>query len=192
MKLPKKDIQMNTRRRFLKTLAISTVTVMSPNLVSSANFFSRAGDIRKIKFQNSNTGERVNTVYWIQGEYVQEALDQINYFMRDWRQNKVIKIDTANLDIIAATQTLLDTDEPFELLSGYRTVKTNKMLAKVTAGVARNSYHIKGMAADLRMRGRTVNQIGRASESCSSGGVGRYVNSNFVHIDCGPRRIWRQ
>ncbi len=183
---------MESRRNFLKLVSTSTVALMMPSVARAAGFFSKSGDIRKIKFQNSNTGERVNTIYWIEGQYVQEALDQINYFMRDWRQNKVIKIDTANLDIISATQTLLDTEEPFELLSGYRTIKTNKMLAKVTAGVARNSYHIKGMAADLRMRSRTVNQIGRAAESCNRGGIGRYVNSSFVHIDCGPKRRWRQ
>ncbi|MDG2474091.1 MAG: DUF882 domain-containing protein [Paracoccaceae bacterium] len=183
---------MQNRRTFLKILCSSAAVLSAPSIASSAGLFSRAGDIRKIKFQNSNTGERVNTIYWIEGQYVQEALDQINYFMRDWRQNKVIKIDTANLNIIAATQTLLDTEEPFELLSGYRTIKTNKMLAKITAGVARNSYHIKGMAADLRMRSRTVSQIGKAAESCNSGGVGRYVNSSFVHIDCGPKRRWRQ
>ena len=173
-------------------LSASATVLATPSISLSSSFFTRSGDIRKIKFQNSNTGERVNTIYWIEGQYVQEALDQINYFMRDWRQNKVIKIDTANLDIISATQSLLDTEEPFELLSGYRTIKTNKMLARVTAGVARNSYHIKGMAADLRMRSRSVNQIGRAAESCNRGGIGRYVNSSFVHIDCGPKRRWRQ
>ena len=183
---------MRNRRTFLKIFSTASAMLMAPNIGLSANFFSKAGDIRKIKLQNSNTGERVNTIYWIEGQYVQEALDQVNYFMRDWRQNKVIRIDTANLDIISATQTLLDTEEPFELLSGYRTVKTNKMLAKVTAGVARNSYHIKGMAADLRMRTRSVSQIGKAAESCNSGGVGRYANSSFVHIDCGPMRRWRQ
>ena len=183
---------MQNRRKFLKMLSGSATVLVTPSIGLSAGFFSKAGDIRKIKFQNSNTGDRVNTIYWIEGQYVQEALDEINYFMRDWRQNKVIKIDTANLDIISATQTLLDTDEPFELLSGYRTIKTNKMLARVTAGVARNSYHIKGMAADLRMRSRSVNQIGKAAESCNRGGIGRYVNSSFVHIDCGPKRRWRQ
>ena len=65
LRLPKKGIKMNERRRFLQTLAISTVALMSPSLLSSKDFFNRAGDIRKIKFQNSNTGERVNTVYWI-------------------------------------------------------------------------------------------------------------------------------
>ena len=116
---------MQNRRTFLKVLCSSTTLLCAPSIASSEGFFSRAGDIRKIKFQNSNTGERVNTIYWIEGQYVQEALDQINYFMRDWRQNKVIKIDTDNLNIISATQTLLDTEEPFELLSGYRTIKTN-------------------------------------------------------------------
>jgi uncharacterized protein YcbK (DUF882 family) len=183
---------MQNRRTFLNIFSVSSAALMLPNIALSTSFFSKAGDIRKIKLQNSNTGERVNTIYWIEGQYVQEALEQVNHFMRDWRQNKAIKIDTANLDIISATQTLLDTEEPFELLSGYRTIKTNKMLAKVTAGVARNSYHIKGMAADLRMRTRTVNQIGKAAESCNSGGVGRYVTSSFVHIDCGPMRRWRK
>ncbi len=183
---------MPTRRQLLKIGVATTSLLCTPYVAYSESFFRRAGDIRKIKFQNSNTGERVNTIYWIEGQYVVEALEEINYFMRDWRQNKVIRIDTANLDIIAATQTLLDTTEAFELLSGYRTRKTNKMLARVTAGVARNSYHVKGMAADLRMRSRSVNQIGRAAESCKSGGVGRYVNSSFVHIDCGPLRRWRQ
>ena len=118
---------MQNRRTFLKIFSTASAMLMAPSIGLSANFLSKAGDIRKIKLQNSNTGERVNTIYWIEGQYVQESLDQVNYFMRDWRQNKVIKIDTANLDIISATQTLLDTEEPFELLSGYRTVKTNKI-----------------------------------------------------------------
>ena len=185
-----KDIK--GRRSFIKALMATPAVLFTPNTASSFNLFNTAGDIRKIHLQNSNTGERVNSIYWIEGEYVAEALHEINYFMRDWRQNKIIKIDTANLDIISATQALLDTEEPFELLSGYRTAKTNKMLSRVTAGVARNSFHIKGMAADLRMRTRTVNQIGKAAESCKSGGVGRYVSSSFVHIDCGPYRRWRK
>ena len=73
-------------------LSGSATVLLTPSIGLSAGFFSKAGDIRKIKFQNSNTGERVNTIYWIEGQYVQEALDEINYFMRDWRQNKVIKI----------------------------------------------------------------------------------------------------
>ena len=49
--------------------------------------------------------------------------------MRDWRQNKVITYDVANIDIISATQALLDTSETMQLLSGYRTARTNRMLS---------------------------------------------------------------
>ena len=181
-----------SRRNFLKKLIGTSAFCCLPKDVYAFNIFKNTGDIRKIRLMNSNTGENINTIYWIEGNYVQEALDQISYFMRDWRQNKTINYDTNNLDIISATQALLDTDEPFELLSVYRTKKTNKMLSRHTVGVARNSYHTKGMAADLRMKSRSVKQIAKAAESFRSGGVGRYYNSHFVHIDSGRRRVWSQ
>ena len=154
---------MTSRRTILKGIIGSAGLTLLPANVYAFNIFRNTGDIRRIRLENSNTGERVNTIYWIEGNYVEEALNQINYFMRDWRQNKIINYDTKNLDIISATQALLDTDEPFELLSGYRTKKTNKMLSRHTVGVARNSYHTKGMAADLRMKRRSVKQIARAA-----------------------------
>ena len=183
---------MTSRRTILKGIIGSAGLTLLPANVYAFNIFRNTGDIRRIRLENSNTGERVNTIYWIEGNYVEEALNQINYFMRDWRQNKIINYDTKNLDIISATQALLDTDEPFELLSGYRTKKTNKMLSRHTVGVARNSYHTKGMAADLRMKRRSVKQIARAAESFKVGGVGTYYRSHFVHIDSGRRRVWSQ
>ena len=128
----------------------------------------------------------------IRDRYISEALKEVSYFMRDWRQNKVITYDVANIDIIAATQALLDTSETMQLLSGYRTARTNRMLSYSNSGVARNSYHIKGMAADLRLGNRSVSQIASAAKACKSGGVGSYPRSGFVHIDCGPVRAWKK
>ena len=145
-----------------------------------------------MRLKNHKTAESINLVYWIEGSYVSEAVKEISYFMRDWRQNKIITYDVANVDIIAATQALLDTSETMQLLSGYRTARTNKMLSYSNSGVARNSYHIKGMAADLRLDGRSVRQISKAAEACKSGGVGSYSGSGFVHIDCGPVRSWKR
>ena len=111
--------------------------------------------------------------------------------MRDWRQNVTHNMDRRNVDMMAAVQNLLDTEEPFLVLSGYRTSRTNKLLRSRSRNVARQSYHVKGMAADLRMGSRSVSQIARAGLSCKAGGVGRYHGSNFVHFDCGPVRSWR-
>ena len=179
-------------RRSLLTSFVSTASFVgaAPVLARAPGFLRGAGDIRKIRFRNFNTGEFINSVYWIEGSYVSDALKEIDYFMRDWRQNKVRSYDPANIDILSATQGLLDSSEPFYLLSGYRTSKTNKMLSRMTDGVAQNSYHVKAMAADIRMRTRSTDKISRAAKSFKTGGVGRYARSGFVHIDSGPFRTW--
>jgi len=182
---------MVTRRSLITTIAsAASVVVAAPVLAKAPGFLRGAGDIRKIRFRNFNTGEFINSVYWIEGSYVDGALREIDYFMRDWRQNKERPYDPANIDILSATQGLLDSSEPFYLLSGYRTRKTNKMLSRMTDGVAQNSYHVKAMAADIRMRTRSTDKISKAAKSFKTGGVGRYARSGFVHIDSGPFRTW--
>jgi uncharacterized protein YcbK (DUF882 family) len=56
--------------------------------------------------------------------------------------------------------------------------------------VAKYSYHIKGMAVDLRSERRDLSQIRDAALSLRCGGVGYYPRSDFVHVDCGPIRRW--
>lgn len=149
-----------------------------------------AGDIRKIKMYSGRTGEAIDMVYWIEGDYIPEALTEISKFMRDWRNDHMMNIDARTIDIAAASHNLLDTDAPYILLSGYRSPETNAMLRSKSSGVARNSLHMKGQANDLRLEGRSVSQIAKAAQSCAAGGVGRYSKSNFVHVDCGAVRSW--
>ena len=139
---------------------------------------------------NGRTGESLNMVYWIDGDYIGPALQEISHFMRDWRTNDTREIDTRTVDIMAAAHSLLETSEPYTLLSGYRSPSTNAMLRSRSRGVARNSRHMAGQAADLRISSRSVSQIARAASACNAGGVGRYSGSNFVHMDCGPVRTW--
>ena len=183
---------MVSRRKFCTIFGAACFSVAAPVYSKTPGLLKNAGDIRLLRLKNHKTAETINLVYWIEGSYVSEAVKEISYFMRDWRQNKIITYDVANVDIIAATQALLDTSETMQLLSGYRTARTNKMLSYSNNGVARNSYHIKGMAADLRLDGRSVRQISKAAEACKSGGVGSYSSSGFVHIDCGPVRSWKR
>lgn len=136
------------------------------------------------------TGEKIDTIYWIEGEYIKDAVKEINLFMRDWRTNDVHKIDLRTIDVMAAAHNLMETREPYLLLSGYRSPKTNAMLRSRSRGVAKNSRHMVGQAADLRLSSRSVNQMYRAAVACRGGGVGRYSGSNFVHMDCGPVRSW--
>lgn len=178
-----------TRRALLGAFAAATVCA-APTYSDAAGFLRGAGDVRRLKLHNGRTGESLDTIYWIEGSYIREALAEVNHVMRDWRQNEAITIDRRAVDIMAAAHNLLDATEPYMLLSGYRSPKTNAMLRSRSRGVARNSLHMKGQAADLRLSSRSVSQVFRAAKACSAGGVGKYTGSNFVHMDCGQVRSW--
>ena len=178
-----------TRRGLLRAFAATAITA-APTYAKAAGFLRGAGDVRRLAMYSGRTGEMLNTIYWVEGEYITEALKEINYFMRDWREDAVRTMDTRTVDILAASHALLDVHEPYLLLSGYRTPATNALLRSRSRGVAKNSLHIKGQANDVRLKSRSVNQIYRAALACNAGGVGKYSRSNFVHMDCGQVRTW--
>ncbi len=178
-----------TRRGLLGAFAATAITA-APTFSQAAGFLRGGGDVRRLSMFSGRTGERIDTIYWIDGEYIGEALREINTFMRDWRTSQAINMDTRAIDIMAASARLMDTDQPYQLLSGYRSPQTNALLRSRSRGVARNSLHMKGQAADLRLAGRSVSQMARAAASCRAGGVGKYSGSNFVHMDCGVVRTW--
>ncbi len=168
----------------------ATAVTAAPTFSNAAGFLRGAGDIRQIRMYSSRTGEKVNTIYWVEGKYINEAMKEIAYFMRDWRNDALHSIDMRTIDIMAAAWNLLDTNEPYTLFSGYRSPATNALLRSRSSGVAKNSLHMQGQAADLHMLSRSVSQMARAAEACNAGGVGRYTGSKFVHMDCGVARSW--
>lgn len=178
-----------SRRGLLRTFAATAITA-APTFSNAASFLRGAGDIRRVKMFSGRTGEKIDIVYWIEGDYISEAMTEISKFMRDFRTGQVMKIDNRTVDIIAATHALLDVTEPYNLLSGYRTPQTNAMLRESSSKVAVNSLHMRGQAADLRLSSRSVRQVVAAATSCSAGGVGKYTRSNFTHMDCGDVRTW--
>jgi uncharacterized protein YcbK (DUF882 family) len=178
-----------TRRGVLRAFAATAITA-APTFSQAAGFLRGSGDIRRIKMYSGRTGERLDTIYWIEGHYIPEALNEINHFMRDWRTGSVKDIDQRTLDIMAAAHNMMDVSEPYLLLSGYRSPKTNAQLRARSRGVARNSLHMEGQAADLRLASRSVRQMAKAAIACNGGGVGTYSRSNFVHMDCGDVRSW--
>lgn len=178
-----------SRRGILGVFAATTVAA-APVMGNAFGLLRGAGDMRRIRMYSGRTGESLDTVYWVDGKYIREALNEINIFMRDWRTGEAIGIDPRTVDVAAASHRLLQTNEPYMMLSGYRSPRTNAMLRRSSGGVARNSLHMVGKAADLRLKSRSVGQMYNAAMSCRAGGVGKYSRSNFVHMDCGPIRTW--
>lgn len=177
-----------SRRAFLGGVAAAIAA--APAFAKAPGLLRGAGDFRAIKFVNSRTEEYLDTLYWVDGAYIPEALAAIDHILRDWRQDLVKPIAPATVDILSAVHNLLDGDEPFEVVSGYRSPATNRMLRRRSRGVARKSYHTKGMAVDVALKSRSVRQMAAAGRRLAAGGVGQYTRSSFVHYDSGPVRDW--
>jgi uncharacterized protein YcbK (DUF882 family) len=176
-----------SRRTVLGIFAAIGTVAAAPSYSGVPAFLRRSGDIRRVRMYSQRTGESIDAIYYVDGKYIPEVLAEVTHFMRDWRRNEAMQYDPRNIDILAATLKLMDTEEPYLMISGYRTPQTNRMLR----GAARDSYHMRAMAADVRLRSRDIRQISGAAAACKGGGIGVYGRSNFVHMDCGPIRTWR-
>lgn len=146
---------------------------------------------RSISLYNVHTSEWLRTVYWADGHYIREAVRDINWILRDHHTDEMRPMDAGVLDVLGMVRERLDTGDPFLVVSGYRSPTTNTSMYLHGEGVAKHSYHIKGMAVDLRVESRSLAQLRDAAMSLECGGVGYYPRSDFVHVDCGPIRHWR-
>lgn len=145
---------------------------------------------RILSFEHMHTGEKVKVVYWKHGRYIRRSLKQINFIMRDHRINQVKAIDPKLLDILWNLSRKLETREPFQIVSGYRSRQTNNMLRAHSDSVAKRSLHIQGKAIDIRIEHRDTARIRKAAIALRAGGVGYYPDAGFVHIDSGDIRTW--
>ncbi|MDF7761153.1 YcbK family protein [Kosakonia cowanii] len=145
---------------------------------------------RILRLNNLNTGESIKAEFFDGKGYIQDELAKLNHFFRDYRANKITRMDPQLFDHLFRLQGLLGTNKPVQLISGYRSVDTNNELRAHSRGVAKKSYHTKGQAMDFHIEGISLSNIRKAALSLRAGGVGYYPKSNFVHIDTGPVRHW--
>ena len=144
----------------------------------------------RLSFYHIHTAEKLDVAYREHGELVPDALVAINHYLRDFRTEQAHAIDVALLDKLHTLFTTFDSRGNFEVISGYRSPRTNAVLRRVTTGVAEHSLHIEGRAIDVRLTSAKTTALRDAALALKSGGVGYYAESNFVHLDTGNTRSW--
>ncbi len=145
---------------------------------------------RSLSLVSFNTQETITVTYWSNGAYHRDALDKLNHFLRDSRDNLKTEMDPLLFDVLWHTMQIVGYGGSIEVLSAFRSPATNAWLASVSRGVARDSQHMNGNAMDIRFPGVPVFKIRQAARSLNMGGVGFYPRSGFVHLDTGPVRYW--
>jgi uncharacterized protein YcbK (DUF882 family) len=145
---------------------------------------------RSLSFYHTHTNECLDITYARAGIYDPLALSRVNEYLRDFRTGEKHRIDPGVLDILWRVQQEMGCSGTFEVISGYRSPKTNQALRGKSKAVARHSLHMKGRAIDIRLTGQNTRHIRDCAIGLKSGGVGYYAKSNFVHLDTGRVRTW--
>jgi uncharacterized protein YcbK (DUF882 family) len=149
-----------------------------------------ATDPRALAFRNLHTSETVDVVYRADGQLDRGALREIDWVLRDFRTGEARQMDQRLLDLLWRLRVALDTTAPYEVISGYRSPRTNAMLARESRGVSRVSLHMRAMAIDVRLPDVPLTALRDAALRLRLGGVGYYPGSDFVHVDVGRVRFW--
>ncbi len=178
------------RRGFLRLAAAVAAAAALPTLILPGESQAAGPSARRLSLFNLNTREAWSGVYWRDGAYVDEAVRALDVLLRDHRANETARIDRKLYDLLWRLNARLGADEPFKIVSGFRSRRTNAMARRRSRGVAKDSYHTKGMAVDIALENTSLRGIYSEAKALGAGGVGHYPRSGFVHVDTGPVRSW--
>lgn len=179
---------MMPRRAFLKSsVFLAAPTLSIPAFAKTAQ---AAPGEHTLRLYNTHTGEKLNSVFWAEGQFVPDALQDINKVLRDHRTNKIADMDPELLLLLTAVNAKMGNNKELHIISGYRSPESNAKLQAASGGVAKRSLHMEAKAIDIRIPGKDLKMLQRAALSIKGGGVGYYPDSQFVHVDTGRVRSW--
>src|ERR1700748_711057 len=153
---------------------------------------SALNETRTLSFHHTHSNEDLTVTFKREGRYDEDALKQLNHFLRDWRSQDQTTMDRHLFDILWEVYRDVDGKKPIQIISSYRSLATNAMLRRRSSGVARFSQHMLGHAMDFFIPDVPLEQIRYAGLRLQRGGVGFYPTSGspFVHLDTGSNRHW--
>ena len=175
------------RRQLLTGASAAVAALAAPAIVRAQGMVS---GVKRALLHNLHTGDTFNDVFYANGRYVPGALAEAMRVLRDWRNGEEHPMDPGLFDAMHDINTRLETNRPFQVISGYRSARTNAMLHARSSGVASKSQHTLGKALDVRIEGVDLRNLRKAALDVNAGGVGYYPVSNFVHVDVGRKRQW--
>jgi uncharacterized protein YcbK (DUF882 family) len=178
---------MNQRRSFLKSSVVLASAIGMPALAKAAQPTPAE---RTLRLYNTHTGESLRSVFWAEGQFIPDALKDINKLLRDHRNDKIAEMDPKLIVLLNDVSDKFGDNQVLHIISGYRSPESNAKLAAASNGVAKHSMHMDGKAIDIRMPGKNLAQLHKAAMSMKAGGVGYYPDSQFVHMDTGRVRYW--
>jgi uncharacterized protein YcbK (DUF882 family) len=174
------------RRLFLRGLG----GVLAATAVAPGRLLAGPREERLLSFVHTHTHEHLTVPYFADGAYLPEGLSALTSFLKDFRTGEEHPIQPGLFDILNDLRLATGTRSPFQVISAYRSPRTNAMLREASHGVAQGSLHLQGRAIDVRLADVGSATLRDAAIELQRGGVGYYRGPDFVHVDTGRVRRW--
>lgn len=149
-----------------------------------------AGDWR-LSLYNYHEGEYAEIVYKENGQYIPDGITRIKHILRSRGDGIEHEIDPRLINLIDDIEDRFGA-ETIEIISGYRSPAYNRSLKMEGRNVANESLHMRGQAADIHIDEINEKEIFDYVRNLRRGGAGLYPRYDFVHVDVGPVRSWRE
>lgn len=168
------------------TLVLASGFLAWPATISNIN----KQDYR-LRLYHTHTNEHIDVIYRRGNQYLPDAMDRLNRFLRDHRTGEVHQYDPRVFDLLNdLAASLGHSASEINVICGYRTHWSNEFLRHRSSAVARHSLHMQAKAIDIRIPGVPTATLRNAALALHRGGVGYYPASAFVHVDVGRVRRW--
>lgn len=179
-------------RNFLLPALLALAWIVPAKAVPSATTTpAPSASEYRLHMYHTHTREHIDIIYRVGNSYIPDALDKLNYFLRDHRTGDVKPYDPSEFDLLHDLLFAVGKpDGEIDIICGYRTPWSNEFLRSHSQGVALHSQHMQAKAIDIRVPGIRTAELRDAALSLHRGGVGYYSASAFVHVDVGPVRRW--
>jgi uncharacterized protein YcbK (DUF882 family) len=145
---------------------------------------------RSLELKNLHTGEVLRVTFDREIGPDPQTSAKLQHFLRDYRVNEEHVIDVGLYGLLSDLAETAGKEARYEVISGYRSPRTNARLHAEGHGVAEHSLHMEGRAIDVRLLGCDLETLRDVALKAKRGGVGFYPSSNFVHVDTGRVRTW--
>ena len=145
---------------------------------------------KRLELYNIHNHETIDVVFWENGAFVPEALEKLNYILRDRRNEEVTQMDPQLFLLVHRIYKKVGGVGPIHIISGYRSKESNDKMKSEGRHVAKKSQHSLGKAMDIQIQNVSPKVVRGVALGMKAGGVGYYSADGFVHIDTGRPRSW--
>ncbi|MBU4485264.1 DUF882 domain-containing protein [bacterium] len=179
-------------------ITIFAVAVSVASFAESMKLASKTPDIveplehmgdGQLALYNTHTGEKLDVVFRDGGKYDMDEIEKINHILRCRFTDKQTQMSRKLVELVDKIQDHFRGKE-VHVISGFRHPEFNSYLRKTGHKVAKYSFHMDGIAIDIRVPGVSTKELRDYAASLKAGGVGYYPSQSFVHVDVGRVRYW--